>query len=370
MKALFALVVIALSAAAGGVAGYEAGSHGQAAAQPAQHQQDSSVTTASVSSGAPMSWAQVAKQAGPAVVTIINQQASQTNLFGETVPGAQDMGSGFIVDSKGDIVTNYHVIANAQTLSVVFADGHKVPAQLVRGDESNDLAVVRVHTAVPAVLHFGASSALQPGDPVLAIGSALGQFRNTVTAGVVSATGRSIQESTGYTIHDMIQTDAAINQGNSGGPLLNDRGQVVGIDTAVERGSQSASIFGADNSVVAEGLGFAISSTTAQNVVARLIQDKPMASLGVSYEPVTQQVAQYYNLPMGAYIQQVQAGSAAAKAGLQPRDIITQVNGHKITDQYSLEQIITSHNPGQTVTLTVWRNGKTFTKQVKLGGKS
>jgi 2-alkenal reductase len=318
-----------------------------------------------------MSWEQVARKDGPAVVTIINQQAPQQTIFG-VQPGGTAEGSGFIVDTKGDIVTNYHVIAQASSLTVVFSSGKKVPAHLVRGDESSDLALVRVQATVPAVLHFGNSDALQPGEPVMAIGSALGEFRNTVTAGVVSALGRTIQEPSGVSLHDMIQTDTAINQGNSGGPLLNDHGQVVGINTAITRGSSSSSdLFGlSTDSVVAEGLGFAIASDTARNVVNRLIQDKPAASLGVEYYPVTQQAAQYYNFPQGEYIQRVVPNSAAAKSGLKARDIITKVDGTPVTEQNSLTQIITSHSPGQTVTLTVWRNGTTLTVKVKLGAAS
>jgi 2-alkenal reductase len=372
MRLLFGLLVILLSAGAGGVAGYEAATraHPAASSTTGVTSTPSTVTDASMTSERPMSWTDVAKRAGPAVVTIINQQPPQTSIFGQQIPGAKEEGSGFIVDTKGDIVTNHHVVDQAVSLTVVFSNGKKTNATLVRGDEYNDLAVVRVKGSLPAVLHFGNSTTLEPGDPVMAIGSALGEFRNTVTAGVVSALGRTINEPNNVTIHDMIQTDAAINQGNSGGPLLNDRGEVIGVNTAVTRGSSQSSLFGATESVVAEGLGFAIPSSTAQNVVARLIQNKPTASLGVKYLPVSQQVAQFYNLPMGAYIQQVVPGSAAAKAGLQPRDIITKIDGQVVNQQSTLEQVVTSHSPGQTVTLTVWRNGKTFDVKVKLGTKS
>ncbi|HZU13501.1 MAG TPA: trypsin-like peptidase domain-containing protein [Chloroflexota bacterium] len=368
MKFLFGLLVVLLSAAAGGVAGYEAATHSRTAA-PATSSSGTSATTVSVSQGQPMSWAEVARVDGPAVVTIINQQAPQAGVFG-TVPGATEEGSGFVIDQRGDILTNDHVVDGAQTLTVVFSNGHQTPATLVRADKFNDLAVIRVHAAVPAVLHFADSAAVQPGDPVLAIGSALGQFRNTVTSGVISALGRSITESDGVTIHDMVQTDAAINQGNSGGPLLNDRGQVIGVNTAVNRGSSQTSIFGTSDSVVAEGLGFAIAGNTARNIAARLIQNKPTASLGVVYAPVTSSVAEFYHLPVGAYLEQIQAGSAAASAGLRPHDIITKIDGQPLNDTYSLDEIITADTPGQIVTLTVWRAGHTFTTHVKLSAKS
>jgi 2-alkenal reductase len=205
---------------------------------------------------------------------------------------------------------------------------------------------------------------------VLAIGSALGEFRNSVTSGVVSALGRTIQESAEVSLHGMIQTDAAINQGNSGGPLLNDRGEVVGINTAVNRGSTGASLFGATESVVAEGLGFAIPSDTARNVAARLMQNKPTAELGIRYVEVSEQLSTYYGFPVGAYVQSVVPGTSAATAGLKERDIVTKIDGHQITDQASLQQIIASKAPGDTVQLSVWRNGKTLQIAVKLGKKS
>lgn len=328
-----------------------------------------SVTTASAT--APEPWVQVAKQAGPAVVTIINQQQQTADFFGNMVPGATDEGSGFIIDRKGDIVTNNHVVAQAQTLTVVFSDGHKAPATLVRTDSSADIAVIKVNSTVPAVLHFGSSNALQPGEPVMAIGSALGEFRNTVTTGVVSALGRTIQEPNGGpSLNNMIQTDAAINQGNSGGPLLNDRGQVVGVNTAITRGSSQTDVFGlSTNTAVAVGLGFAIPSSTVQAEASRLVANKPPAFLGVDYHQIDSTTATYYNLPIGAYVNTVQAGSPAAKSGLQPRDIITKVDGSSIQQTNDLAQDIAQHQPGQTVTLSVWRNGKTLTAQVKLGAK-
>lgn len=374
MRFLTVLLTLILAVVGGGVAGFVVAKHeAPAAAQPSQHASTTGtagqITPASVSER-PMSWAEVARRDGPAVVTIINQQAPQTNFFGQTVPGAQDEGSGFVVDTKGDIVTNNHVVAGSQTLNVVFSDGRKVPAQLIRADPYSDLAVVRVHTQLPAILQWGDSAALQPGDPVLAIGSALGEFRNTVTSGVVSALGRTIQESAQVSLHGMIQTDAAINQGNSGGPLLNDHGQVVGINTAINRGSTTDSLFGAGQSVVAEGLGFAIPSNTARNVAQRLMLNRPTAELGIQYVEVSQQLSVYYNLPVGAYVQSVVPNTSASKAGLQPRDIITKIDGRKVTDQSTLDQTVSSKAPGDKVTLTVWRNGKTFTRTVKLGAKS
>jgi len=314
---------------------------------------------------------QVAKLDGPSVVTIINHQRSQgTDFFGNPLPGGTAEGSGFIINKQGDIVTNNHVVDLEQSLQVVFSDGRKAPASLIRADKLSDVAVVKVNPPVPAVAHFGDSSKLLPGEPLMTIGSALGSFRNTVTSGLVSALGRSITEPDGVTLNNMIQTDAPINQGNSGGPLLDQHGDVIGVNTAVNRGSQSSDIFGLSQSVVAEGLGFAIPSNTVKAVVSRLIQNKPPGFLGVQYQQISQQEASYFNFPVGAYVRVVQTGSPAQQAGLRVRDVITQVNGQKLTDQLALEQLIAEHAPGDTLTFTVWRQGKTLTIKVKLGQKS
>jgi len=377
----FGAVVLAvlLSLVFGGIAGAvvakqvqpsASARNGSASPITATTQGRPSTTVVDTGSGAPISWASVAKRVGPAVVTIINQQAAQPNpLFGGTSPGVTDEGSGFVISSKGDIVTNNHVVASAGNLTVVFADGHKVPAQLVRADSLSDLAVIRVKANVSTMLTFSPSNNLQPGQPVMAIGSALGQYRNTVTAGVVSALGRTIDEPNGISLHNMIQTDAAINQGNSGGPLLNTQGQVVGVNTAVTRGQAQSDPFGTSQQVVAEGLGFAIPSDQVRSTVTRLAVNKPPAFLGVSYHEITQQDATFYSLPLGAYVQAIGAGSPAEKAGIQKRDIITKINGHALTDTLQLEPVIANHVPGETVTVNVWRNGKNLTLRVKLGAR-
>jgi len=377
MLGLVTVAVVALIS--GALGGYVAGKNAtpsttiiRQTALPSGNSGNPASSVASIDSTAPMSWVQVAHEAGPAVVTVINQLKPQQGLFGYAPVGTGE-GSGFVIDHKGDIVTNNHVVDQAQSLQVVFANGKKANAQLVRADPLRDLAVVHVSVPVTAVLRFGDSNALQPGQPVMAIGSALGQYRNTVTAGVVSALGRTIQEppspkfSAGVSLHNMLQTDTAINQGNSGGPLLNDRGEVVGVNTLISRGAQQTDIFGAGSSVVAEGLGFAIPSSTVSNVAARLVQNKPSAFLGVQYHQINQQEATYYNLPIGAYINAVRPNSPASRAGLHQRDVITKINGQPINDTYSLEQVVAEHTPGQTVGITIWRSGKTFTRKVKLG---
>ncbi|MGH2442803.1 MAG: S1C family serine protease [Chloroflexota bacterium] len=363
------ILLVIVSVIAGGIAGAVAGR----SAAPSKTIKETVISPgsntaalANTSSSMPVSWEQVAQRVGPAVVTIINHLAAQPDAFGNMVPGGTAEGSGFIINKSGDIVTNNHVVDQESSLQVVFADGSKAPAQLIRGDKLSDIALIKVSVPVHALVHWGTSNSLLPGEPVLAIGSALGQFRNTVTSGIVSALGRTITEPSGTVLQNMVQTDAAINQGNSGGPLLNERGQVIGVNTAITRGAQSTDIFGSSSSAVAEGLGFAIPSGTVRAVTARLIKNKPPALLGVEYEPINQQQATYYNFPVGAYVRIVKAGSPAARAGIRPRDIITKVNNQSLNDTYSLERVIAEHQPGQTVTITIWRAGKTFTKKVKL----
>src|SRR5688572_10367158 len=203
------------------------------------------------------------RKTGPAVVTIINTLSSGGNrAFPGMSPSAS--GSGVVVDRRGYIVTNQHVVEGQRTLEVIFSDGKRASAKLVGEDSFSDLAVVKVDVDVPAVAEFADSDQLEPGQPVVAIGSALGDFRNTVTVGVVSALHRDLDDSGSAALRNLIQTDAAINHGNSGGPLLQLDGRVIGINVAVVRGA----IISGD---VAEGLGFAIPSNTARQVVEQLI---------------------------------------------------------------------------------------------------
>jgi 2-alkenal reductase len=366
------LFVIVLAVLFGGIGGAVAGSRMtkteivQATPQSAP---SSSPAGNPVESSVPLSWVEVAHRAGPAVVTIVNQQQPQHDIFGNVQPGASAEGSGFVVNKKGDIVTNNHVVDGAQTLTVVFSNGRKSPARLVRNDPLTDLAVVKVQTKVTTTLAFGDSNALQPGEPVLAIGSALGEYRNTVTSGIVSGLGRTITEPTGTVLQNMVQTDAPINQGNSGGPLLNEHGQVIGVNTVITRGAQSSDLLGVTQNVVAEGLGFAIPSSTVQNVASRLVLNKAPAFLGVTYHPINQQDSTFYSLPVGAYVNTVAPGSPAAKAGIRPRDVITQVDAQKLAGTFQLEQVIAEHLPGQRTILHVCRSGKSMIVKVKLGAK-
>ncbi len=308
------------------------------------------------------------KRVGPAVVTVVNTMPEQQlfGFFGESVQQPKASGSGVVISPQGYIVTNNHVVDGYQTLEVDFADGTQVPAQLVGADAFSDLAVIKVNAPVPAVATLGDSDQLQIGEPVIAIGNPLGDFNNTVTSGVVSALGRTLDVGSGTAYEQMIQTDAAINHGNSGGPLVNMSGQVVGITTAIVRGSNSSSD-------VAEGLGFAIPSKTVSDITAQLISkgkvERP--SLGVRWQLVTPDIAQANNLPMqwGAYIQRVSAGSTADLAGVQAGDIITKIGTETLGDSSAFSNLLNHHKVGDNVTIEVWRNGQTLTLNAVLQGQ-
>lgn len=314
------------------------------------------------------------RAAGPAVVTVINTLNTQPSggfgNGGSTAPQAS--GSGIIIDKQGDIITNDHVVEGQKSLQVIFADGTKADAKLVGTDPYTDIAVIKVDVAVPAVAQFGDSDTLQPGEPVVAIGSALGDFANTVTAGVVSALHRTIQDANSPSLTNLIQTDAAINHGNSGGPLLDLSGKVIGINVAVVRSDSSGLGSTAD---VAEGLGFAIPGNTAQQISGQLISkgavDRPF--LGISYQPITPQIASYYNLPRdsGLLITDVQSGSASDKAGIVANSVMTKFDGTSVTDASSLLQLLMKHKIGDTVTVTIIPPNSTTEKdiQVTLGAR-
>jgi S1-C subfamily serine protease len=200
-------------------------------------------------------------EVGPAVVTIVTSQNAGTTRRG-VARQTTGVGSGVIVDRAGYIVTNHHVIENVLSVEVIFSDGTKSGATVVGSDASLDLAVIKVESTVPAVAILGNSDTLEPGQPVVAIGSALGDFRNTVTAGIVSALDRTLEDLESGSLSGLVQTDAAINEGNSGGPLISLDGEVVGINVAVVRG---------DGYTTAEGLGFAIPSNTVRSVLNRVV---------------------------------------------------------------------------------------------------
>jgi 2-alkenal reductase len=312
---------------------------------------------------------QAVKQVSPAVVTVINTlkaDAQPSDAQRNPFPFPQQdqaqraSGSGVIISQDGYIVTNNHVIENQGSLAVLFADGSRHEASLVGADPLQDLAVIKISDPVPAVAALGDSTALQPGQTLIAIGSPLGDFKNSVTVGVVSALNRSVP---GSSMEGLIQTDAAINHGNSGGPLVDLRGEVIGINTLVVRGSGITP----DQ---AEGLGFAIPSQTVKTVSDQLIADGKIAYpfLGVSYGMIDAELAAENNLPVqnGALIGEVQPNQPAAKAGLQEGDIITALDGLKLGSDTSLRGALLQRKPGDTVKLEVLRNGQTLTFDVTL----
>ncbi len=302
------------------------------------------------------------EKVGPAVVTVNSKGADQATRFG-TVAGSVSSGSGVIFSQDGYILTNNHVIEDGATYSVVLANGSEIPARLIGADPFSDLAVVKIDQAVPAVATFGNSDALKPGETVIAIGSPLGDFRNTVTSGVVSALGRSLDSGNGYLMENMIQTDAAINQGNSGGPLVNLVGQVVGINTLVLRG-------GTRGTAVVEGLGFSIPATTAQVVVSELLKGSAVLRpyLGIRYQAISAQLARVYNLPVenGVYVTQVLAGSPAEKGGIKEDDIVIQIGDYTIDDNRPYMNALFAYKPGDTVTITLVRGKNKLQVQVTL----
>jgi 2-alkenal reductase len=305
---------------------------------------------------------QAVKTVGPAVVTVVGTVPGQQTFFGQT-PDRDVSGSGFFVSEQGYIITNAHVVQNTKEVSIILSNGSEQTAVVVGADKYNDIAVLKAEGPVPAVAALGNSDVLQPGESVIAIGSPLGDFKNTVTVGVVSATGRSIDTGEGYQVEGLVQTDAAINQGNSGGPLLNLAGEVIGVNTLIVRGSGSGA--------VAEGLGFAIPIDTAQAVAAQIIEKGYFAHpfLGITYQPITPAISRAYDLPVqwGVYISRVADSSPASEAGLRRGDIITSVGGIALDDSHSYLNTLYAYKPGDTVSLTIARGGETLDVQVTLG---
>ncbi len=306
---------------------------------------------------------QAVEKVSPAVVTVVGRIPGQMTFFGPT-PDRQVSGSGVIISEKGYILTNNHVVEGTDHLRVIFADGSEQEAQLVGADPFADLAVLQVSGPVPAVATLGNSDLLKPGETVIAIGSPLGAFRNTVTVGVVSATGRSLDTGKGYKMEGLIQTDAAINHGNSGGPLVNLAGEVVGINTLIVRGSGLSGD-------VAEGLGFAIPSNTARAVAEQIIAQGYVAYpyLGISWQSITPTIARRYGLPAewGVYVVQVEPNSPADRAGLKHGDIIVQIGDTPLDKEHNFINVLFDHKPNETVTLKVYRGKRQVDISVTLG---
>jgi len=325
----------------------------------------------------------IVKKTGPSVITIAEtlpqNQGNNSfdfgpfSIFGSPDQGQsqapaqpQSIGSGFIVTSDGLIVTNKHVVSDTSgKYQVITSDGKKYDVQKIYRDPLNDVALIKIEPSQnnseklnPVTL--GDSSHLQVGQFVVAIGTALGEFNNTVTTGVVSGLGRGITAGDQYAgfseqLNNVIQTSAAINPGNSGGPLLNSSGQVIGVNTAVAQSGQN--------------IGFALPINVIKDSINNFNKtgqfNRPY--LGVAYTMISQDVATLNNTPEGAYIEQVVSSSPADSAGIKSGDIITKVDGKSVTDANDpLSQIIANKKVGDSITLELWRNGQTLSVKATL----
>jgi S1-C subfamily serine protease len=291
----------------------------------------------------------------------------------------QSLGSGFVIDKAGHVVTNYHVVQGAKQVRVSFSNGGSMKATVVGTDPSSDLAVLKIDASSRALtpLPLGNSDGMEVGDPVVAIGNPFGLDR-TVTAGIVSAIQRAITAPNGYTIDHVIQTDAAINHGNSGGPLLDERGEVIGVNSQIETGDS-----GTSGNV---GVGFAIPSNTVKTVIAQLIREGRVdrAFIGISATPITRDLARVFRLPVsrGLLVQSVQPGSGAATSGLKAGstqvvlagetyelggDIIVEAGGAPVASLDRLRDVVATKKPGDKLQLGIYRGDKKTSLEVRLG---
>jgi len=316
---------------------------------------------------------QIYKAVSPAVVNITSTTI-QYDFFFNVFP-SQGSGSGFLIDDKGDILTNYHVISGARKVEVTLPDGSRHRADLVGRDRASDLAVIKItdRKGLPSV-SLGNSENLQVGQKVLAIGNPFGEFQGTLTTGVISSLRRSIRDDEGRVLEDLIQTDAAINPGNSGGPLLNSRGEVIGINSA---------IFGPGTNV---GIGFAIPINDAKAILADLLKEGRVrrAFLGAQTEEFAPSIAGLLNLPasQGLLVARLTRGGPADEAGIQPGrslvlignqefviggDLLVEVDGTPLANSRDLTRYIEKKKPGDIVRFTLFRGTKRMMVDVKLG---
>jgi S1-C subfamily serine protease len=314
------------------------------------------------------------RQASPAVANILTK-ATEYDFFMTPVP-VEGAGSGFLIDPRGYILTNFHVVAGAQSVEVVLGDRSKYPAKFIGADERNDVALIKIDPKGKqlASLSLGDSSKLQVGQKVLAIGDPFG-FESTLTTGVVSALGRTVQTSETTLIDEAIQTDASINRGNSGGPLINTHGEVIGINSAIYTPSGTTA-----------GIGFAIPINTAKLIANDLINEGHVrrAYLGVTTIPVGGWLAEALDLPVqdGLLVEQAPKGSPAAVAGIHGGDrtaqagmsrisiggdVIVAVDGQKVGNRFDMDVILNRKRPGDSITVTVYRGAKKIDIAVRLG---
>jgi 2-alkenal reductase len=300
----------------------------------------------------------VVEQVSASVVTVISRGSGTLGLS-ESV----STGTGFIVHAGGYIVTNAHVVAGGEEFVVVFADGTATDAELTGSDPISDLAVIRVENGPLAIVPLGDSNALRPGQPVLAIGSPLGEFTNTVTQGVVSALGRTLAEQPGQPeLTGLIQHDAAINPGNSGGPLLNFAAEVVGVNTlGIQRTSEGDP---------AQGLFFAIPANTVREIATKLIESGfvEYPFMGVETVTITPQVAAENDLPVdaGEFVVRVLGSSPADDGGMEDGDIIVSIDGERIDRSRTFTQILFAHTAGERIDVEVLRDGERIVLEIVL----
>jgi len=317
------------------------------------------------------------RQASPAVANILTK-ATEYDFFMDPVP-VEGAGSGFVIDPRGYILTNYHVVEGAQSIEVVLGDQSRHPAKFIGADQRNDVALVKIDPKGKQLvaLPLGDSAALQVGQKVLAIGNPFG-FQSTLTTGVISAIGRTVQTSQSTFIEEAIQTDAAINRGNSGGPLINSHGQVIGINSAIYTPSGTTA-----------GIGFAIPINLAKSIANDLISDGRVhrAFLGVETISLVGGLAEALDLPVqeGLLVETVTKGGPAAAAGIHGGDrvaqagmrrfyiggdVIVAIDAQKVASQFDVNLVLNHHRPGDTVNVTVYRGGKKMDISVKLGERT
>jgi S1-C subfamily serine protease len=339
----------------------------------------SAAPAASTSPSGGLSVSQIYHNAVKGVVEVLATGSTSSGFFGGGTESAQ--GTGFQVDKLGDIVTNYHVVQNADSVRVRLNDGHVYPGRVIGTNPDKDLAVIRISAPASELtpLTFADSAAVQVGDSVVAIGDPYG-LRNTATAGIVSALNRTIISPNNHRITGVIQTDAAINSGNSGGPLLNSLGQVIGVNSQIESGSQGTSP-GTNSGNI--GIGFSIPSSTVASVAHQLILDgKHHPYVGVTLVTVTSAIGQATHMSAGVEIVAVTKGAPGEKAGLKGAtgtktidgtpfetggDVITKIDGTAVHTADQVVQLIGTKKPGQQIQFTVVRGGVTSTIAVTLG---
>jgi putative serine protease PepD len=308
---------------------------------------------------------QLYKMTNPGVVDITTKGSQSSGVFGFGQQQTQGEGAGVVYDNKGNILTDQHVVEGASTIKVTFSNGHTANASVVGSDPGADVAVIHVNVPSSSLhpLPFADSSNVQVGDSVIAIGSPF-SLPNTVTAGIVSAVGRTISAPNQFTIPNAIQTDAPINPGNSGGPLINASGQVIGLNDQIETSNQSAQGQGSSS-----GVGFATPSNSDLRIARQIISTGKAqnAYVGVSLNSQVQGAAAISTTSQSS--QPIVPGGPAAKAGLRPGDLITAVNGKQITSVNDFVGRIATYSPGDTVTLTIKRGGQTKNIKLTLGAQ-